>query len=213
MSANDDDTIEIVEEAEVEETEAPEEVEEELEDGQEAEETGSKKDESNVVDRSELNKVIRQRQEVKKKLRDTEKKLAELERANETEAERVRREAAEEAAERVVSRYKPVLVRKTAEGRLLEAGVKPNKINRLIKLMDMEEIDVDEDLNVEGVDDEIDRLQEEFPELFRLKEEEEVEEKPRKRRAPKAEASDRTPPPKKKTTTEILWEGLTKGRH
>src|SRR5690606_11664871 len=84
---------------------------------------------------------------------------------------------------------------------------------RLIKLMDMEEIDVDEDLNVEDVDDEIDRLQEEFPELFRLKEEEEVEEKPRKRRAPKAEASDRTPPPKKKTTTEILWEGLTKGRH
>src|SRR5690606_26274092 len=164
------------------------------------------------VDRSELNKVIKQRQDLKRRVREAEKKLQDMQKANETESEKARREAAEEAAAQVVAKYKPALVKKSAEKQLLEAGVKPNKINRLIKLMDMDEIDVDDELNVEGVSEEVDRLQEEFPELFQLHQEEEPEEKPRRRRAPKVDSSDKPPAPPKKSTTDILWEGLSKGR-
>jgi hypothetical protein len=55
-----------------------------------------------------------------------------------------------------------------AEVLLLDARVKGGKkgIPRLIRLMDLDEIDIDDEGDVSGLDEEIDRLKADYPELF-----------------------------------------------
>lgn len=163
---------------------------------------------SDKVDRAELNRVIQQRQDLKRKLKEAQKAKADLERASETESEKARREAAEEAAAKVTAIYKPALVKKEAATLLLAEGVKKEKINRLVKLMELDEIDVDANMNVMGVDDEVARLKAEYPELFGVAEE--GEQAPKKRRAPQIEkGGSKSPEPQKNKPMEnLILEGL-----
>ena len=73
----------------------------------------------------------------------------------------------------------------------------------------MTDIDVDDKFNVLGVEEQIEELQEEYPELFtayqEVKEEDEEEKpKPKRKRAPKADASDKPAPKTTLTATEKL---------
>ncbi|MEV8439154.1 hypothetical protein AB0425_17405 [Actinosynnema sp. NPDC051121] len=80
------------------------------------------------------------------------------------EAERLRK--AEEAA---AARYKPVAVKAAAKAALLEANFqKPTeeRVKKIIKRLDLEEIDIDDDGDVIGLQDQIDQLVADFPELF-----------------------------------------------
>lgn len=177
---------------------------------------------SDTVPRSEMVKAIKARQAAKKKLREAQAEAAELRRKNETEGEAKTREAAEKAAAAERNKYKPALVMTGAKAALLAA--KPKKgaagIPRLIKLMDLDEIEVNDDLELEGVDEEVARLQEEFPELFGEepeKDEKDDEDKDEKktavrRRAPGSRANDgagkKPPAAKKLTTSEIIMAKL-----
>lgn len=175
---------------------------------------------SDTVPRSEMLKAIKARQKAKAALRESQQKLADLQRQNETEGEAKTREAAEKAAKAERDKYKPALVKTGATAALLAAKPKKGKegIPRLIKLMDLDEIEVNDDLELEGVEEEVARLQEEFPELFGGDDETDTKEKDDKeetkttrRRAPSSRSQDgagKKPPAKKMSTSEIIMAKL-----
>lgn len=76
-------------------------------------------------------------------------------------------ETAEEAETRLAAKWKPKVIRQGAKAALSEAGA--SNPARLVGLLDMDSLDIDDDGEVDGLEDEIDRLKDEFPELFRKK--------------------------------------------
>lgn len=173
---------------------------------------------SDTVPRSEMVKAIKARQAAKTKLREAQQQLAELARKNETEGETKVREATEKAAAAERNKYKPALVMTGARAALLAAKPKKGKdgIPRLIKLMDLDEIEVGDDLELIGVEDEVERLQAEFPELFGEEtpagDKDDEEKPPARRRAPSSKSQDgagkKPPAGKKLTTSEIIMRKL-----
>lgn len=157
-----------------------------------------------VVDQTEFVKVVKERQAAKKQLKDMQAQLDELKRANEDESEKAKREAAEKATKEIESKYKPIVVRTSARAALVGAGVAEEKVPRLIKLMDLEEIEVGDDGEVSGVTEQVAALQEDYPELFAQPE----PEKPKPRTAKAADGADKTPARKKESTSELLLRGL-----
>lgn len=179
---------------------------------------------SDTVPRSEMVKAIKARQAAKAKLRESQKTIADLQRKNESESDAAIREATEKAAKAERDKYKPALVKTGATAALLAAKPKKGKdgIARLIKLMDLDEIEVNDDLELEGVEEEVERLQAEFPELFgeepakNDKDDDEGDEKktPTRRRAPGSRANDgagKKPPARKKMTTDEIIMAKLKG--
>lgn len=169
---------------------------------------------SDTVPRSEMIKAIKARQAAKAKTRELTQELAALRQQNETESEKKVREAEEKIAKALTNKYKPALVRTGAEAALLAAGPKKGKegIPRLIKLMDMDAIDLTEELELEGVEEEVVRLQEEYPELFGGEPvEEPKEEKPAPRRrttSRQVDGAGKKPPTTKKSTSEMILAKL-----
>lgn len=179
---------------------------------------------SDTVPRSEMVKAIKARQAAKAKLRESQKTIADLQRKNESESDAAIREATEKAAKAERDKYKPALVKTGATAALLAAKPKKGKdgIARLIKLMDLDEIEVNDDLELEGVEEEVERLQAEFPELFgeepakNDKDDDEGDEKKTttRRRAPGSRANDgagKKPPARKKMTTDEIIMAKLKG--
>jgi len=175
---------------------------------------------SDTVPRAELLKAIRARQAAKKRLREMEAEIRAEKAKNESESERKIREAQEKALAAATSKYKPALVKAGATAALLAAGPKRGKdgIPRLLKLMDLDAIDLTDDNDLEGVDEEVLRLQEEYPELFndgseeakKEKEDDEEDKKPARRRTTSrsVDGAGKKPAPKKQTTSEIILAKL-----
>lgn len=108
------------------------------------------------------------------------KELEEQGRTNESDHEKALREAREEGEKR----YRQPLVRTAARSALVEAGAlaflqdekEPesqaardkgeSRLSRLLKLVDTEGLDVDEDGSVSGLEAAIDDLRRDYPELF-----------------------------------------------
>jgi hypothetical protein len=78
------------------------------------------------------------------------------------DAEAIRAEADRTANERANSR----IVKAEARGALATAGVAKDRVARAVGLLDLKGIDVDDDGEVDGLDDAIDALKQEWPELF-----------------------------------------------
>jgi hypothetical protein len=100
---------------------------------------------------------------------DPEEKPATTKRQPKVDVDAVRRET-EEAAR---AKLKPGLVKSAARDALKAAGlILPEKgdgasaYQRAIRLLDMDEIDVDDDGEVSGVDDQVKAVKRDFPELF-----------------------------------------------
>lgn len=178
---------------------------------------------SDTVPRSEMIKAIKARQAAKTKLRESQRALADLQRKNETEDDTKVREATEKAAKAERDKYKPALVKTGATAALLAAKPKRGKdgIPRLIKLMDLDEIEVNDDLELEGIEEEVERLQAEFPELFGEEptkddkdetDDDEDKKKTTRRRAPSSRQQDgagkKPPATKKLSTSEIIMKKL-----
>lgn len=73
-----------------------------------------------------------------------------------------------EAAQKVESRYKPIVVRQAARAAFAEAGLRnpETSLPRVLKLLELDEVDVSEDGDVEGLDEQIAEIKNEWPELF-----------------------------------------------
>lgn len=102
---------------------------------------------------------------------DAKSKTTTRRRQPKVDVDAVRREA-EEAA---LAKAKPGLVRGAARDALRAAGlIVPEKnadgaFSRAIRLLDMEEIEVDEDGSVSGVEDQVKAVKRDYPELFKAK--------------------------------------------
>lgn len=75
-------------------------------------------------------------------------------------------EAAEKARLEAEARYKPATIRASAVPALLAAGAKPDRADRLMKLLDMAALDVDAAGEVTGLPEQITAVKAEWPELF-----------------------------------------------
>lgn len=112
------------------------------------------------------------------------------------EAEAVAR-AKQEAAEEAERRYKPAAIRSAAEAKLIKAGLQDptdRRIAKLVKRLDMDDIDVDLDTGaVDGLDDQIEELRDDFAELFTPPAPPAEAEAPKRKRAPRIDAADKKP--------------------
>jgi hypothetical protein len=113
--------------------------------------------------------------------------------------------AAQDAADAAERKYKPVAVRSAARAALLAAGLNDGSdsvMRKLLKLVDMDDVDLDEDGDVVGLDDQIDDIKDTFPRLFE-KTEPEQQQRSGRPRAPRINGADKkTAPPEPKTTGE-----------
>ena len=89
------------------------------------------------------------------------KELEEAARSNETDHEKALREAREQGE----ARYRAPLVRAAARAALSEAGLS-GSTDRVMRLIDLEALSVDDDGDVIGVDGEVSRIKQEYPEFF-----------------------------------------------
>jgi hypothetical protein len=143
--------------------------------------------------------LAKARQEAKER----REKLAELARKDEDDTSKATREAAE-AAEK---RYKPVAIRAAAKAAFLEAGlsgVTPEKVSKLTRMLDLDAIDIDDDGEVSGLEDQVSGLRTEFPEMFG--------EGTKRRRAPNLDTGDRKGTAQKpKSSAELIAASVLSG--
>lgn len=185
-------------------------------DEEESDEAEAEAGASDTVPRSEMLKAIKARQLAKKKLRELEEQVRQERAKNETESEKAIREAQEATLKAATDKYKPALVKAGATAAILAAGPKKGKdgVPRLLKLMDLDAIDLTEDNDLEGVEEEVMRLQEEYPELFNAgsdetDEEEKEEKKPRRRTTSRsADGAGKKPPATKISTSELILKKM-----
>jgi len=96
-------------------------------------------------------------------------------------------DAAKTATDAAEKRYKPVAIRSAAKAAFLEAGLNdasPERVKKLLRMVDLDEVDVDGDGDVTGLDEQIESVKDDYPELFK------PAEQPRKR-ATRLDASNR----------------------
>jgi len=129
--------------------------------------------------RDEWDRVRRTMAKRKQEKLDVQKQLNELRdkhREQETDAEKAVREAAEKAE----ARYKPIIVNKAARAALIQAGATAAiegdkekteaRLSRLLKLIDVSDLSVEDDGEVLGLDEQIEGLRSDYPELFEARE-------------------------------------------
>lgn len=138
----------------------------------------------------------------KKALAKIRADLKETRRQLREERNKAKKEEDEDERVRAVeAKWKPRVVNSAARAALLEAG--GNKPDRLLKLLDHDELDVRENGTVDGLDEEVDRLRDEYPELFSSR-----------RRGTRVETGDRSGGDRKKqlSATERQARQMTGGR-
>lgn len=90
-------------------------------------------------------------------------------------------EAARAAEERAAEKFRGIAVNQAARAALAGAGVQSGNVSRLVRLLDLDEIQIDDDGEiVEGLDEQIDTLKAELPQLFKPAD----ADKPKKRTPP-----------------------------
>ena len=110
----------------------------------------------------EWRKVQRALKRANKEAENLRKSTETVDDADKEETEKkIRQEAVKESD----ARWKPVVVKQAARAALAEAGlIKPP--NRLLRMLDMDDIDVNEDGEIDGLDEQIRDFKKEFPEFF-----------------------------------------------
>jgi hypothetical protein len=94
----------------------------------------------------------------------------------------------QEATDKVIAQWKPRLVRSEARAQLASAGAKKSALTRLARMIDIDEVEVDDDGEVSGIDDLIEELKDDLPELFRDEDDDDEPAPRRKRRLGKTDA-------------------------
>ncbi|WP_018502994.1 phage scaffolding protein [Parafrankia discariae] len=74
--------------------------------------------------------------------------------------------ARDEGEQTATARYKPLAIRAQARAELVAAGAPAEKVARLLRLIELEQVDVDPDGDVTGLDDQINQIRVDYPELF-----------------------------------------------
>lgn len=109
-------------------------------------------------------------------------------------------------------------IRAEAKTALAAAGIPADRLSRAVRLIDLRSLEFDDDDELIGIEDEIEDLKDEWPELFEKKkrsrddDEEDDDDRPRRRRVPRADTrvgTGRTRRDRReKSSTEIAAEKL-----
>jgi len=130
--------------------------------------------------KDEFEKVQRALAKANAEAKDWRTKHKTLADQHSTDTEKAAREQAE-AAER---KFKPLAVRSAAKAAFLEAGlqgVTPERVAKLVRMLDLDSITVDDDGDVRGLDEQVKAVKADYPELFAAPD----------KRPPRVNASDR----------------------
>jgi hypothetical protein len=121
--------------------------------------------------------------------------------------------AAKEAEDRAADKYRGMLVGTAARAALVSEGVGKEAANRLVKLLDLGEIELDPD-NGEitgGLDEQLESLKTELPQLFAKPEPEAP--RPRRRPAPRVTAAPQPEAPERpRSSAELMAQSILGGR-
>lgn len=164
--------------------EGEEEAEEEEETEQEEEKREEAKEDKKPVKKQspEQEEIARLRQRLAKTRQESasrRKRLEEMSKAAETskdsdESEKAVAEAKRTGFDEAENTYKPWVMDLFASNALLAAGIKPGKEKRALKLLDYDGVDFDaSNRDITGIEDAVEELKEEWPELFTAEKEEE----------------------------------------
>ncbi len=117
-------------------------------------------------------------------------------------------------AEKRADKFRNIAVTKEAKLALTEAGAKVST-NRLIKLLDLADVEIDDNGTVQGLSDAIAELKEESPEFF--KSDDDDDEKPQPKRAAvrkpgSVDAGNKTPPAPKPLSAAAQMAKIAAGK-
>lgn len=161
---------------------------------------------ADAVTRAEYNALAAELRTARKEAKERKDKLAALEAANATEAERAIMQARQEAAAEREAALHPAVVKANARAALSSAGCTDRAVQTtLMRLIDAGKVELDDDGEISGgLDEQIEELKAQFPERFETK-------KPRVPSAREVDAGDKKPPAAKKSPTEQAVERLLGG--
>jgi uncharacterized membrane protein len=71
-----------------------------------------------------------------------------------------------EVSARLEAKYKPVVIKTAARAAFAEAGMKSDRMDKALRLLDLDDLVLKDDGSVDGLDDQIADLKEDFPEFF-----------------------------------------------
>jgi hypothetical protein len=117
------------------------------------------------------------------------RQLAEIQQQHEDDDTKAKREATEAA----LAQLKPVAIKATATAAFMRAGADADKAHKLVRLLDLSKVDIDGEV-VHGLDEQVEELRDDWPELFAPAEPQKPESTP-KPKAAAAELGDRRPKP------------------
>lgn len=134
-------------------------------DGAGSDNHGQTDDDWKPPSRDEWTKVQRALAKVTGEAKTRREQLAELRGKTEGDAEKAAREQTE-AAEK---RYKPIAIRAAAKAAFLEAGLQgttPERVAKLVRMLDLDGITIDDTGEVSGLDEQVSMVKADYPELF-----------------------------------------------
>lgn len=198
---------------------------EELEDGttaeqddleEEAEETFTSKDMDKVKGALDKERTLNKDKtaEIKAKNAEIRQLKADLKKSldSKLEDDGVKTTLAE--AEKRADKFRNIAVTKEAKLALTEAGAKVST-SRLIKLLDLQDVEIDDNGNVSGLADAITELKEESPEFFKSDEDEEEVKPTRKatvRKPGPVDGGNKTPAQPRKLSSAELQAQIAMGK-
>jgi len=81
-------------------------------------------------------------------------------------AQRRINELVEKAKDEGREAFKPTVIRMAARAELMAAGARPALVDRLVRMIDVNEVDIDDDDGTIDVTDQVDALKKDMPEMF-----------------------------------------------
>lgn len=142
--------------------------------------TGAPADDWRPPTKDEFEKVQRALTKANAEAKDWRTKHKSLADQHSSDAEKAAHEQAE-AAER---KFKPLAVRSAAKAAFLEAGLQgstPERVAKLVRMLDLDSIAIDDDGDVRGLDEQVKSIKADYPELFTAQD----------KKPPRVSASDR----------------------
>jgi hypothetical protein len=116
-----------------------------------------------------LEKALTAERAMRKKRESMIAEFRKAERAAATSGDDAAAQQVRDAADAAAAKYKPVAIRSAAKAALLEANFQnptDERIKKMIKRLDIDDIDVDDDGDIIGLEGQIESLVDDFPELF-----------------------------------------------
>lgn len=168
----------------------------------------AKNDEGDTQTAADLARARAALKKANAEARKHREELKKLRQQHESEDEAKAREAKESGAKEAAAKLKPVAIRASARAAFLAAGAAGDDANvkRLVRLLSMDDIDVDDEGDVTGLDDQVDEIKEQYPELFRASKADDGQDggRERKRRPGPADGAGKKPADEKLTSAQQL---------